>query len=163
MACTPALPRLKTLFLSVDVFPLDFKSCLNSPLLGIAILIVKNNNQSVANQGERFLTVTYHPIISSHRAPEQLSDLSKKLKVNARRVRRVTRLGQMTAKVVFTPCRKNFPEALSSQLSLLFATTTGIKYEGRTRDAPVREKKTKDSGKNRFSSPQIVDFRLNCA
>ena len=81
MACTPTLPRLKTLFLSVDVC---FKSCLNSPLLGIAILIVKKKNQSVANQGERFLTVTYHPLISSHRAPEQLSDLSKKPKVNAR-------------------------------------------------------------------------------
>ena len=31
------------------------------------------------------------------------------------RVRRVTRLSQTIAKVVFTPCRKNFPEALSSQ------------------------------------------------
>ena len=46
-------------------------------------------------------------------------------------VRRVTRLST-TAKVAFTPSRKNFPEASSSQLSLLF--------EGRTRDAPVREK-----------------------
>ena len=42
------------------------------------------------------------------------------------------RLRNTTAKVAFTPYRKNFPEASSSQLSLL--------YEGRTRDTPVREK-----------------------
>ena len=48
------------------------------------------------------------------------------------RVQRVTRLSQTTAKVAITTCRKNFPEASSSQLSLL--------YEGRTHDAPVREK-----------------------
>ena len=47
-------------------------------------------------------------------------------------VRRVTRLRKTTAKVAFTPCRKNFPEASISQLSLL--------YEGRTRNAPVQEK-----------------------
>ena len=34
-------------------------------------------------------------------------------------VRRVTRLSQTTAKVAFTPCRKNFPEASSSQLSFV--------------------------------------------
>ena len=54
------------------------------------------------------------------------------------RERGVTRLSKTTAKVAFTPCRKNFPEASSSRLSLL--------YEGRMRDAPIRERSIPSGG-----------------